>query len=315
MTQFLHDHDAILNRFRDWLAQTSEEIDLLAELQAADEDDPGPAPPVEEALAQLPAAGLLQLAEAFTALRHEIKLHTRGTRNLEAMVEQSLNGLETASREFRSVQAKEREAGERAARPVVDALIGLDEGILRAARAFRLTCDRITASAPLRTQQCLDQSYCALPGWRRMLNRKWYTELRSAVADTVRQAIVPDFASLMQGFEQIQARLNRALQDLGIVRMNECGGMVDPGRMTVIEVVESDELPAETVTEVVRPGYSMAGQVVRFAEVRAVVGVRSTQTPPGEISHCAEVSAGVRLPETSAADRPASNVSASSAAF
>ncbi len=313
MTQFLHDHDAILNRFRDWLTQTSEEIDVLAELQAADERDPGPARPVG-ALAQLPAAGLLQLVEAFTALRHEIKLHTRGTRNLEAMVEQSLNGLETASREFRSVQAKEREAGERAARPVVDTLIGLDEGILRAARAFRLTCDRITGSSPVRIQECLDQTYRALPAWRRWLNRRWYTELRTAVTDSVQQALVPDFASLMQGFEQIQLRLNRALQDLGIVRMNEPGGLVDPSRMTVIEVIESDELPAETVTEVVRPGYSLAGQVVRFAEVRAVVGVRSTQTRPGEISHCAEVSAGVRSSETSAADRPASNISASSAA-
>ena len=313
MTQSLHDHNAILSRFRDWLTQTSEEIDFLAELQSADERDPGHAQSVESP-ARLPRGGLLLLAEAFTALRHEIKLHTRGTRNLEAMVEQSLNGLESASREFRSVQAKELEAGERAARPVVDALIGLDEGMLRATRAFRMTCDRITASVPLRTQQCLDRSYSALPGWRRVLNRKWYNELRSSVADTVRQAVVPDFASLMQGLEQIQSRLNRALQELGIVRMNECGGMVDPGRMTVIEVIESDRLPAETVVEVVRPGYSMAGQVIRFAEVRAVVGVRSTLAAVGEISQPAEGSVGFHSPETSAADRPASNIPVSSAA-
>ena len=308
MTQFVHDHDAILNQFRGWLIQTSEEIDALAEQQAAEatfERAPGSAQPIE-ASAPLPAAGLLQVAEAFTSLRHEIKLHTRGTRNLEAMVEQALSGLETASREFRSVQAREREAGERAAQPVIAALIGLDEGILRAANAFQLTCDRIREFAPCRVQERLDQTYDALPAWRRWLIRGCYMDLRTTAADAVRHATASDFASLMQGFEQIQLRLNRALQDLSIVRIYERGGMVDPSRMTVIEIIESDTLPPETVVDVVRPGYTQAGRILRFAEVRAVVGVRSPQSPSDAASR---FTAGVRSQEAStpAADRLTAN--------
>lgn len=284
MTQFVHDHDAILNQLRDWLIKTSEEIDSLAERPAADATDEGDPRIAEPTVvpAEPQSVGLLQLAEAFTALRHEIKLHTRGTRNLESMVEQSLSGLETASREFKSVQAKEREAGERAARPVVEALIGLDEGILRASKVFQLTCDRIQGLAPTRIQERLDQTYHRLPAWKRWLIRGWFAEMRMVAGDSVRQATGTEFASLMQGFAQIQLRLNRALQDLGIVRMNDSGGMIDPSQMTVVEVIESDKFPPETVVEVVRPGYSQSGRVIRFAEVRAVVGVRSLPIGPDD---------------------------------
>ncbi|RLT19943.1 MAG: nucleotide exchange factor GrpE [Planctomycetota bacterium] len=277
MKPLIHDHEAILNQLRAWLIRTSEEMDSLAEpraIEATDEGEPG-AEAASDAPAELRSVGLLQLAEAFTALRHEIKLHTRGTRNLESMVEQSLSGLETASREFKSVQAKEREAADRAVRPVVEALIGLDEGILRAAKAFQSTCERIQGLAPTRVQERLDQTYQRLPAWRRWLIRGWFAELRSVAGDSVRQATGTEFASLMQGFAQIQLRLNRALQDLGIVRMNDCGGLIDPSQMTVVEIIESDKFPPETVVEVVRPGYSQSGRVIRFAEVRAVVGVRS----------------------------------------
>jgi len=277
MTHHIRDHNAILNQFHNWLSQTSAEIDALESLadqeldhefdsafSPAQSDDPGPPLP----------GGLLQLAEAFTALRHEIKLQTRGSRNLEAAVEQSLQGLDTASREFRSVQAKEREAGERAAKPVVEAIIGLDEGLLRATKAFQITCERMTGLVPERILICLDQAYQELPRWKRWLYRGWYANFRKTTAEAVRLTMSPDFSSLRQGLEQIQLRLTRALQDLGIVRINESGGLVDPARMTVIEIVESDELPAETVVEVVRPGYQYGGRVIRFAEVRAVVGMR-----------------------------------------
>lgn len=278
MTHSIRDHEAILQRFSDWLTQTSDEVESLAEFsddESAAEHSPVGPPLSEENASHAAAPGLLQLVEAFTALRHEIKLQTRGTRSLEAAVEQSLTGLDVASREFRTVQAKEREAAERAARPIVEALIGLDEGLVRAARAFQMTSDRITGSAPARLQESLDQAWLTLPRWKRWLNRSWYSAFRIMAAETMVQTTAPDLASLLQGIEQIQLRLSRALQELDIVRLDQPGGLVDPSRMNVIDVVESDTLPAETVVEVVRPGYTFGGRIVRFAEVRAVVGVRS----------------------------------------
>jgi molecular chaperone GrpE len=277
MTHHIRDHDAILSQFHDWLSQTSAEIEVLeglADQELANEFGSS-APPTQRDDPGTPApGGLLPLAEAFTALRHEIKLQTRGSRNLEAAVEQSLQGLDAASREFRSVQAKEREAGERAAKPLVEAIIGLDEGLLRANKAFQITCDRMTGLVPEQILQRLDQAYQELPRWKRWLYRGWYANFSKTTAEAVRLTMSPDFSSLRQGLEQIQLRLSRALQELGIVRIHESGGQVDPARMTVIEVVESDRLPAETVLEVVRPGYQYNGRVIRFAEVRATVSVR-----------------------------------------
>jgi hypothetical protein len=83
MTQFVHDHEAILNQFRAWLIET-EEIDAPAERR-----------PLKTLMRAMPvlqsqrspcsasvSAGLLQIAEAFTAPRQ----NSRGTRELESMV-------------------------------------------------------------------------------------------------------------------------------------------------------------------------------------------------------------------------------------
>jgi molecular chaperone GrpE len=58
--------------------------------------------------------------------------------------------------------------------------------------------------------------------------------------------------------------------DAGQVRRIDCVGLpVDPGQMTVVEVVDSpDRAPGHVVDEV-RRGYTWRGRVLRYAEVRA----------------------------------------------
>jgi len=84
-----------------------------------------------------------------------------------------------------------------------------------------------------------------------------------------------EFTSLKQGFNLIQARLERTLQRHDIHRIDAPDGTVDPTRMTVVELVD-DDAPPETVVDVVRPGYRFGEHVVRFAEVRAVASRAAT---------------------------------------
>ena len=106
MTRTEWDNDEILERFHDWLAQTSQEIADLEDAGAmepwADGDDLTPPP------AALPETGLLQVVEALTAMRQELKLQTRNGRSLEEAVEAARQSLDVAKRQFQSVQAAKR---------------------------------------------------------------------------------------------------------------------------------------------------------------------------------------------------------------
>lgn len=299
MTRSWWENEEIIRGFRDWLTHTADEIESLdddanrptvqslshehdswpREVEAtAPEGQSGSvttAPetdPRDEPAPDLPEVGLLQLVEAFTAMRHELKLQTKGTRNLEASVSRSLEGLDTASRAFHSIQADEREAAEKAARPMVEALVELDEGLLRAVQAFRATHEQLTKTAPAHLRESLDRQFQKLPWWRRLAARHWHAQVRKAAAEALAASTAEEFSSLMQGFELIQTRLARTLEQLGINRLDEPGGLVDPSRMTVVELVTDAGAPPETVVEVVRPGYVWGERVVRFAEVRAVAG-------------------------------------------
>lgn len=282
MTRTWWENEEIIRQFRDWLAQTAEEIEALDEHGEEDPfSDRGDEASVSlpdtdtwdeygEPARELPVVGLLQLVEAFTALRHELKLQTKGARHLESSVEQALAGLNTASRVFQSAQADEREAAERATLPMIEALIGLDEGLLRAARAFQVTHRQLTQSAPARLRESLDQQFHEQSWWRRMMAGSWHARVREAACEALARSITEEFAVLMEGFKLIQTRLARTLQEHQIRRLDAAGGLVDPNRMSVVELVTDSTAPPETVVEVVRPGYCWGERVIRFAEVRAV---------------------------------------------
>lgn len=279
MTRSWWENEDIIRKFRDWLTQTAEEVEALdesgehaefSERGDCDELSPREADARDEPTADVPTVGLLQLVEAFTALRHELKLQTKGTRNLEASVVQSLAGLDAASRVFESIQTDERVAVERANLPMIEALIGLDEGLLRAAGAFQATHLQMTRAAPARLRENLDKRFARQSWWRRLMARRWHEEVREATCEALARSIAEEFAVLMEGFKLIQTRLARTLGEHEVRRLDEKGGLVDPNRMNVVELVANSDAPPETVVEVVRPGYSWGDRVVRFAEVRAV---------------------------------------------
>ncbi len=281
MTRSWWENEEILRQFRDWLTQTRDEVDSLdddvcrdverSELSAFSAELPGEELRSAELPGEeLPDVGLLQLVEAFTAMRHELKLYTKGTRNLEATVTRSLEGLGAASRVFESVQADEQGAAHRAALPLVETLVGLDEGLLRAEQAFRSAHRQLTQTAPDRLRARLEQEFARQSWWGRLRTGRWYVQTRELACAALGQAAEEEFASLMEGVRMLQERLARALRDQGIQRIDGTGQIVDPTRMTVVDLVIDSQLPPETVAEVVRPGYLWGDHMVRFAEVRAV---------------------------------------------
>ncbi len=259
----------------------------------------------KESAAPLPEIGLRQLVEAFTAMRHETKLQTKSTRGVVDAVQSSLAGLDAAMRQFQATPeegAREKEA----TIPLIEALVELDEALLRGARAFETT----TQTAPERLEEMLDELFQGLPWWHRWTARLLHGQIRHRCIKTMERINTEDFAHLKEGYALIQGRFQRVLRERGVHRIKSVGRHVDPEEMNVVELVNSPEAEPETVVEEVRPGYKWRDRVIRFAEVRAVGGHRRMAT--GD-EYCHEKSRnGNRMLEISPLERDANSRSVSS---
>jgi molecular chaperone GrpE len=261
-------HDEILERFRSWLAQTAEEIDAVQVAGAMEILAHGDASAA--AGEALPETGLLQVVEALTAMRHELKLQTRNGRSLEEAVQGARQSLDVAMRQFQSVQAREAESARRAAQPLVEALVGLDESLERGMKALEITCRQLTEAAPQELRQTLDDDFRRLRWWRRWMVRAWHARTQAYVAAATASVTGTEFARLREGYQLIHSRIQQELQKQGVRRVVTVGQRVDPTCMTVVELADDDQMPPETVVAELRPGYLWHQDVIRFAEVRAV---------------------------------------------
>ncbi len=252
------DTEDILRRFQQWLTQTNQEMEQAAEPPPATESS---APPV----------GLLQLVEAFTALRHELKLQTKSARGLEESLQTALGGLDRAIGQFRSIQPQETAAAEQAARPLVESLIELDEALRRGEKAVAASQRRLLEETPQRLADGLEQRFAQLSAWQRWRSRRWQAEVLQSCRQLVAETQTPVLSSLGEGYQLICARLRRMLSEQRIERLACLGRRVDPSRMKVIELVDAADVAPETVVDELRPGYVWRGQVVRYAEVRATL--------------------------------------------
>jgi molecular chaperone GrpE len=254
-----YENEELLRHFREWLGRTEAEIAALGYDGSY----------VDAAAENPPDVGMIQLIEAFTALRQEVKLQTKSNRGLEDALHEAITGLDQAAEQMRSVDAREADAVARAARPLVEALIELDEALERGLRAARTAHANVLEDTGRRFDQDAEQRYRQLPFWQRWKARTWFdtsAELfRQHVADLHRRIMLP----LLEGYELIYQRLERTLVQLDIERIECLGQPVDPTLMTVVELVDDPTAEPETVVQVVRPGYVWAGRLIRYAEVRA----------------------------------------------
>lgn len=296
------ENEDILQRFREWLSQTSEEVVALAnrdaeqrlppdaaefldkpdwmdELDRFDDQDEAVEEFEDEAsddvdladkpAPELPSVGLIELIEAFTALRHETKLQTKAGRGLEDAVQSSLQGLNSAIRQFETVRSREEDAAIRAAKPFAEALANLDEALARGAEAITASHRQTAQTVPQHLEEALDLRFQRLSKWRQWLSRSWHQRVQIACREEISAAMSGTLHRTMEGYGLIQARLRRVMQEQGIARIDCVGKTLDPARMTVVELIDDSTAKPETVIEEVRPGYTYQGRVIRFAEVRA----------------------------------------------
>ncbi len=255
------DEEELVGRLRRWLAETRSEGDRVADNGRLRDFSP-----------PLADFDWLEVLAEFTALRHEVKLHTKSVRGLEDETSRALAGLEKAIAEFRSVQAREAEAGERTGRPLVEAIVELHEAIERGAGAVQAAAKRFE-EAREETARQYAQRLGRLPWWQRWLARWW---VRRAVLDAtldiwqahLKNHVVPVLQALAEGYFLGGLRIQRIMQEGKISRIETVGRPFDPNQMTAVELADAADVPPGHVAAEIRPGYRWHDKVVRFAEVR-----------------------------------------------
>ncbi len=256
------DRDQILSRLGQWLDETGGEVDVLDEWAA--DDAPGAEP-----------AGLApyQLVEKLTALRHEVKLLTKAARGSEERTEATLLAMQAAIEQFRSVQTKASEAVDNDVRPLIEALVDLDESLHRGRRGIESARCCVIEELERDFQERrgrFEALYRTQSWWRRLACRPWHSAAAEILSDRLLAEHRSVFDSLLEGYDLIQSRCQRTMHERSVIRMDCIGRQVDPNSMTVLEAVSDPSRPLGLVVEEVRPGYYWRDEVFRFAEVRAV---------------------------------------------
>lgn len=255
MIELPEDDQAALELLRDWLQRTREEAE---------------AEPDDQAIADAePAIGLHRLVEEFTALRHEVKLQTKGSRDLRDQAETLLSELRQAVDQFRSVEPKEQQAAFAAARPLAEALADLDEALDRARGEWEKARDRLVVEPARDLEVAIEAIFRQQSWFDRFRTGAYHEKVLAGIRERsqwLRPALVD---ALIDGIALIQGRLHRVLMAERLERIATVGHPADPERMTVVEVVDAPGIAPGVVVDELRRGYCWRGRVLRFAEVRA----------------------------------------------
>ena len=251
------EEEQMLNRFREWLDTTHAEMGVLAA------EDP------TQVSAEVRSVGLFDVVEAFTALRQEVKLQTKSSRTVQDCADSAIVALETAIERFNGVEAKEMSAARAAVIPLVKTIAELRESVDRGRTVIERAAAQVSDETRTRFVNWLEEESNREPWWRRWIIRRFRRALESRWEQQLREVHKPLCESLVDGYKLIQQRLDRAMQEHEIRRIECVGRPVDLQCMTVIDITEDSGRPPGIVVEDVRPGYYWKTEVVRFAEVRA----------------------------------------------
>ncbi len=245
--------DILLDRFRRWFRDAREEA------AACEPASNG----VDEEI------GLQRLVEEFTALRHEVKLQTKGSRGLQDQTEALLPALRQAIEHFKAVEPRDARAAWAAGKPLAEAIAEFDEALDRGRFELEKARHRLVDEAESDLLEAFDAHLAGQSWFRRRLMRSYHESARQVVRQRGPGSRRPHLDALIEGYMLIQSRLRRAMEAEEIERIETVGLPVDPELMTVVEMVDEPRGSVVEVVDEVRRGYTWRGRILRYAEVRA----------------------------------------------
>lgn len=213
-----------------------------------------------------PEFGMIDIVEAFTALRYEWKGQTKSSRDAG-------ESIQTAVAEIRGLEARFKQL-------VTDAAAGMDDysvskKLVGMMSEIDIQLERaIQAAAKFEENEA--QRFGAIRSevqayFRKMnfLGRWFARPLLAFIGKKLDREAQHHDSPTLEGLRLIWTRHQNAMKDLGIQRIETVQTPFDPETMNAIaSVPATDDFPEGHVVDQLSPGYSWRGTVVRFAIVR-----------------------------------------------
>jgi molecular chaperone GrpE len=204
--------------------------------------------------------GLVDVIEAFTAMRHEWRGQTKESRAVAESIQSAVNEIQSLPAKL---LARTTDQAGHDARPLANLLADTDHQLTRAVNVVRQA-----ESNRLQGDETDARAIREYFGGMNALAR-WFARPLFAFVMEQRQANKSSTEDpAMEGLELIQARLRRAMKQQQVERLDVLGQVFDASTMNAIGTVAFDEYPAGHVAEQLSPGYLWRGQILQFAEVR-----------------------------------------------
>ena len=215
--------------------------------------------PDTKALDAEPQFGLLDVVEAFTAMRHQWRTQSKENRSLAQSIEGSTALLTRIESTLDQKLLATTSDGE--LRKFIALVIELDISLTRAVEA---TSEAVVEAEDTKLLAAIGRSYEQSGFFSRLFGRKIYQKIVDEIQTKSRSQ--PD--STLEGVRLLLSRLRRAMSEQNLTRVETVGKTFDGETMKAISSIDSDEASAGVVVQEITPAYFYNGQLVRVAEVR-----------------------------------------------
>lgn len=206
-----------------------------------------------------PQFGLLDVVEAFTAMRHEWRTQSKQNRDLAQSMQASAELLTRI--ESTLDQKLSATTGNGDLRKFISLVIDLDISLTRAVEA---TSESVVETNKTELLASIRRTYEKSGFFSRMFSSKLYQQ----IVDEIQNESHAKPNSTVEGVRLVLNRLRRTMSEQNLTRVETVGTTFDGETMKAISAIESSQADSGVVVQEIAPAYFYNGQLVRVAEVR-----------------------------------------------
>ncbi|MEZ6087021.1 MAG: nucleotide exchange factor GrpE [Pirellulaceae bacterium] len=225
-----------------------------------------------------PQFGLIDIIEAFTALRQEYRGQTKEVRQFVETISGAIEQIQLLESQRRNEVSLLSEASEAVgknddmARRLVDTIVQIDLALSRAVDATRSAEHEKNSveslmRQPLNTlRQEIGERFQSQSFLCRWVAKAFLAQVLQSVDSQIDQLPDKKPDSTTEGFRMIAARVHSLLSEHQIERIDTDNMPFDGEIMNAVQAVVSDR-PSGTVVSQISPAYYWRGKLIRYADV------------------------------------------------
>lgn len=205
-----------------------------------------------------PQFGLLDVIEAFTAMRHECRGQAKESRTLVESVRAAVSSIEELDTKLTS-----KPPSDEWARKLAELVAETDMQLTRAVEA-------VTRADANRREQAKSESTALKRRFESMNTiAKWFSRpLLAFVNEQHKQRRETTESTAVEALNLILVRLRQMMNECEIERVDVLGQMFEPETMNAIGTLASQDYASGHVADQIAPAYRWRGILLRYADVR-----------------------------------------------